>query len=153
MLIKAGCTLWGLLWSVAVFGQWTTEMLSQPRWDVAIGIVHEKALIAGGSTTSGGSVIASNRVDIFNFANGSKSTAQLSEARANALPFTLGSKVFFCGGTRPGFSPSNRVDVYDDATDSWRTAQLAQSRTPMAGIAWEGRIPVSYTHLTLPTKA
>jgi len=56
---------------------------------------HIKTQFAGGS----GITPNSDRVDIFDTATGLWSLAKLSSPRSNAAATTLGTKVFFAGGT------------------------------------------------------
>ena len=83
-----------------------------------------KAFFAGGETISFSN---SARVDIYNTATNTWSTANLSQARYNLSATSAGGKAFFAGGYT-GSGVSKRVDIYNAVTNTWSTASLSQAR-------------------------
>jgi hypothetical protein len=118
-------------------GQWSTGTLSAARFGYAVARVGTRVLFAGGYTcattapTSCDDQTPFATVDIYDASSGTWSTASLSEARSAAATATLGSRVFFAGGT-VGALPSATVDVYDAATGQWSTASLSEPRWAIA---------------------
>jgi len=106
---------------------WKTFDNPYDRYGYALGAVANKAFFAGGRS-SGTSV---KKVDIYDFATETWNTSdQLSEARTEAAPVTVGQKLFFIGGAIniSANELSNKVDVYDAATNTWSSFQLSQAR-------------------------
>lgn len=80
-----------------------------------------KILFAGGYTTS-----LSSRVDIYDIAAHSWSTAELSQARYAIAAIASGTKIFFAGGEiSDGTLPVSTVDIYDAATNTWTATSLS----------------------------
>ncbi len=63
-------------------------------------------------------------------AQGTWSTAQLSEARFGLAAASSGNFAIFAGGTTPNsaLQMSDAVDLYNSATGKWSTAQLSAAR-------------------------
>ena len=56
-------------------------------------------------------------------------TVTLSQARSDLSAASVGTKVFFAGGTVGGSAGvSNVVDIYDNNTNTWTTATLSTAR-------------------------
>ena len=98
--------------------------LSQTRHGVAVASAGNKILFAGGLSPN---LVATNRVDIYDIATQTWTTAQLSVGRRWMASVATGNKVFFAGGTSDpsGGNPLNIVDIYDVATNTWSTASLS----------------------------
>lgn len=124
-------------------GEWNTARLSESRSEMAAAVVGTKVLFAGGGKYDSwdGWWALSKRVDIYDFATNSWSTAELSEARRNLCALTVGDKVYFAGGYDAG-DLSNRIDIYDNANSSnqWSTASLRDVRGPLAGVVIDNNI-------------
>ena len=115
-------------------------MLSDPRKVSVMAAVGNKIIFAGGvPVPSGPGPNFSSTVNIYDITNNSWSTSSLSQARTGITVATMGSKVFFAGGT--GFLPSNsigltsRVDVYDVATDTWSVMEMPHADGLLASLA------------------
>ena len=104
-------------------------MLNNPRKVSAVAAVGNKILFAGGiPVPSGPGPNFSATVDIYDITTNSWSKASLSQARSGMTVATMGSKVFFAGGT--GILPSgsvgltSRIDIYDAITDLWSVMEM-----------------------------
>ena len=98
--------------------------LSEPRAGMVVASAGNKILFAGGYST--GSV--STRVDIFDFAANTWSTAELSSQRRGIAAVAAGNKIFFAGGVDEddyGWR-STDVDIYDVATDTWSLSNMSK---------------------------
>jgi len=62
-------------------------------------------------------------------ANAQWTTANLSVARSGLSATTIGTKVFFAGGTDASNVQSSVVDIYDNSTGLWTTANLSVARS------------------------
>lgn len=131
---------------------WTTATLSVGRCCLAAASVGTIALFAGGGTSANKCKINCNEngahsgvVDLYNSADGTWSTATLSEARSFPASATHGTKAFFGGGDiTPMPLESKRVDIYDSATGAWSTTDFpSQEKTLMAAAA-SGRAVLFY---------
>ena len=119
--------------------------LSQSRWGVAVAAAGNKIVFAGGWIDNGNSTPSSARVDIYDIATASWTTAQLTEGRFGIGVAVLGNKIFFGGGGRQqdnGWGAwqysglgSSVVDIFDVANNSWSTAQLSSPRVPVGASA------------------
>ena len=99
--------------------------LSEARAAVSVASAGNKILFAGGDGPSypmGGS----SRVDIYNIATQSWSTAELSVGRYEIAATANGNKIFFAGGeTGDGTWTTNAVDIYDVTTNTWTVDHLS----------------------------
>merc|ERR1712000_103415 len=75
-------------------------------------------MFGGGATLSGGTLSASNVVDIYDSATNAWTTAQLSVARGDFAATSVGTKAMFGGGYNISSLDSNVVDIYDSSTPS-----------------------------------
>ncbi|MEO8147795.1 MAG: T9SS type A sorting domain-containing protein [Bacteroidia bacterium] len=112
----------------------TTAILSQARTGMAVGVAGNKVVFAGGETgnISSGIYLSSNKVDIYNNATGTWSTALLSSKRGQIAVGVVGTKILFAGGLNSNGYYSKVVDIYDAATNTWSTANMSE---PKYGIA------------------
>jgi hypothetical protein len=102
--------------------------LSQARMDMVTATAGTKILFAGG-LVAGNNI--STRVDIYDFAANTWSTAELSIARHGMTAVTIGNKIFFAGGYADIISDIisfKRVDIYDAVTNTWSIAELSEAR-------------------------
>jgi len=104
---------------------WNTQTLSEARAGMAVAVVGDLAIFAGGQN---GNLTVSDRVDIFNAQTGAWSTSTLSEARAFCTATSVGGKVLIAGGVTNNNLQSDRVDIFDPTTGSWTTASLSEGR-------------------------
>jgi len=95
--------------------------LPEPRDGMVVASAGNKILFAGGYST--GSV--STRVDIFDFAANTWSTAELSSKRRRIAAVAAGNKIFFAGGINDYGWTSTDVDIYDVATDTWSLSNMS----------------------------
>ena len=96
--------------------------LSEPRAGMAVASAGNKILFAGGYSTGG----ESTRVDVFDFAANTWSSAELSSQRRGIAAVAAGNKIFFAGGENSGgdFMYTD-VDIYDIATDTWSLSHMS----------------------------
>jgi len=114
--------------------------LSQPRVALSAVSVGSKVLFAGGANPSidpntfgltGFEVFS--RVDIYDTATNTWSTAELSDPRAGMAHAVLGDKAYFAGGDKGNGVVSDVVDIYDATTDTWTTETLSVARSFYGG--------------------
>ncbi len=88
---------------------------------MAVASAGNKILFAGGYSTGG----LSTRVDVFDFAANTWSSAELSSQRRRIAAVAAGNKIFFAGGENGGgdFLYTD-VDIYDIATDTWSLSHM-----------------------------
>ncbi len=115
----------------------TTASLSQARHNMAVAVIGSKVIFAGGETGSivNGKYVSSNKVDIYDDATGTWSTALLSVKREQIAVAIVGSKVLFAGGLNnsgTGGQYSNRVDIYDAVANTWSIANMSEGKYGIA---------------------
>jgi kelch-like protein 20 len=118
---------------------WSTTALSEARNGMSAIAAGNKVFFAGGYREYQGfddlPFDFSTRVDIYDIATNTWSTAELKEARSGMTTATAGNKVLFAGGYHVTNSASaepvisNKVDVYDVSTNSWSTTSLDEARS------------------------
>jgi hypothetical protein len=119
-------------------GQWSTDVLSQPRAFIASAVNGNLAFFAGGWVKTN---TVSDVVDIYNSDTDTWSTAILSVARAQAAGASVGNKVLFGGGGLQGsFKPTDVVDIYDVQMNEWSTASLSVSRGELLAETIEDKV-------------
>ena len=92
--------------------------LSQAGSFMAVASAGNKILFAGGGSTG-------TRVDIFDFAANTWSTAELSSKRHGIAAVGARNKIFFAGGIDEYGWSSTDVDIYDVATDTWSLSNMS----------------------------
>ncbi len=109
--------------------------LSEARSGMAAAAAGTKVLFAGAAFSGAGiNGYGSSRVDIYDAATGTWSTARLSVARSAIAAIAAGGKVFFAGGRLHGGGTGtpdlnfSTVDIYDTATGTWSVASLSEPR-------------------------
>ncbi|HLO39061.1 MAG TPA: hypothetical protein VK173_11235, partial [Lacibacter sp.] len=114
--------------------------LNDPRKISVVAAVGNKIIFAGGSSVpSGPGPSFSSTVDIYDITTNTWSAASLSQARSGITVATIGTKVFFAGGT--GMLPSgsvgltSRVDIYDAATGTWATMEMPHADGLLSSLA------------------
>lgn len=121
-------------------GLWTAKTVSQARAVSGVGVAAGKAVFAGGIKAINQNTyqpVTSNKVDIYNYATNTFSSATLSTTRSEIATASIGSKIIFAGGVKNYNSfgepiVSNVADIYDAATGTWSTATLSVARTGIA---------------------
>ena len=102
--------------------------LSLVRRDITVAAAENKILFAGGYLSSHDF----SRVDIYDVATNTWSTAELSLARGWLGAVTAGNKIFFAGGIDgDGYSHDN-VDIYDVSTNIWTVSHLGREADGLA---------------------
>jgi hypothetical protein len=121
--------------------QWETPMhLSCPRTSMGSAVAGNLAFFAGGGDAD--NVVMSDRVDIYDFINGTWNTDTLSQARSFPGITVAQNKVIIAGGSLANGVPTGRVDIYDLITGDWSTAELSVARgffsqsTTVCGLAY-----------------
>jgi len=121
---------------------WSTASLSEARNGLSAIAAGNKVFFAGGyrkfDSIDDGPYDFSTRVDIYDIATNTWSTAELKEARSGMAVAAAGNKVFFAGGhyindpmTGQG-GMSKLVDVYDLSSNTWTTTTLSEPRNNIA---------------------
>jgi hypothetical protein len=95
--------------------------LSEPRAGMVVASAGNKILFAGGNSTGG----VSTRVDVFDFAANTWSSAELSSKRYSMAAVGAGNKIFFAGGVDKYGWSSTDVDIYDVATNTWSLSHMS----------------------------
>ena len=109
--------------------------LSEKRSAMSIASAGNKILFAGGDKEflTFPPQDVTNRVDIYDIATNSWSTASLSVGRFNMATIAVGTKLFFGGGEQGNGQPVvSNIDIYDAATNSWSVAHLSIPGTDIA---------------------
>ncbi|MEO5945177.1 MAG: hypothetical protein ABIP79_00060 [Chitinophagaceae bacterium] len=117
--------------------------LSQSRTVSTVATANGKILFAGGLAPATGTPAPpgpnySSRVDIFDIASGTWSTAELSMPRSDITSISLGNNIYFAGGSNRG--PTTRVDVYDSSRDLWTTMEMRQPGSKLASLAFGNKL-------------
>ncbi len=111
--------------------------LSKPRTNSAVASAGNKIVFAGGISSDEPN--GSSRVDIYDIAANTWSTAELSVARYGITAISAGNKIFFAGGASGDgfdfFFTYSNVDIYDVSTNTWSLAFLSDSKTDLAAAA------------------
>jgi hypothetical protein len=109
--------------------------LSLERGDVVAVAAGGKIIFAGGVIDTGWGILGfvpQTRVDIFDTATLTRTTAELSLPRWGVGAAAVGNKVFFAGGYSAYEVGSDRVDIYDVVANTWSIATLSQARAEIA---------------------
>lgn len=110
------------------------DALLEPRAELVAVSIGSTALFAGGSWTA-----VTERVELYDAASGTWSSAVLGERRARLAAAVVGSRAYFGGGGQPNiifqFQASPTVDVYDAASGTWSSDQLSEGRWSLAAAA------------------
>lgn len=114
--------------------------LNDPRKLSVAAAVGNKIIFAGGIPVPvGPGPNFSATVDIYDATTNSWSTASLSQPRSGMTVATMGTKVFFAGGT--GMLPSgrvgltSRVDIYDAVANTWSTMEMPHADGLLSSLA------------------
>lgn len=102
-------------------GVWTRYTLSAKREDMAVAVIGNKIIFAGGVGAMGGT----NKVDIYDAATNLWTTGNLSVARYAMQSTVVGDQAFFAGGVGGG----NTIEVYNAATNTWSTLTIPTTVT------------------------
>ncbi|MDQ6755920.1 MAG: hypothetical protein M3004_03205 [Bacteroidota bacterium] len=124
---------------------WSTAELSQARFGMAVTVLGNKIFFAGGYITSGTqppyNIYGTSRVDVFDVATNTWSTAELSTPRGDIGTGIIGNKIYFAGGgLDPYFDRSNKMDIYDASTNTWSTGLLTGDRIVSSAISINSQI-------------
>jgi hypothetical protein len=111
---------------------WSVAHLSKARESIAAVVIGNKVIFAGGTYfTKRPSVPipvgnASDVVDIYDASTDSWSVAKLSVPRTYISAVTIGTDVYFAGGSGYGNTQNlNVVDVFNGNSNTWSTSTLA----------------------------
>lgn len=103
-------------------GLWTKTTLSIKRESMAVAVVGNEIIFAGGATNNGGTV---KNVDIYDVSTDTWTTTNLPTARYGLKTAVVGTNAYFAGGLFD--VTENEVDVYNTVSDSWSTIYLPVS--------------------------
>ena len=103
-------------------GTWTKTTLSIKRENMAVAVVGDEIIFAGGVTTNGSVV---KNVDIYDASTNTWSTTNLPTARYGMKSVVVGTNAYFAGGAFD--ITENEVDVYNTVANSWSTIYLPVS--------------------------
>ncbi len=122
---------------------WSTAELSVPRWQMATVTAGNKIFFAGGGYyDNSDNGFSYNTVDIYDNTTNQWTTTSLSSRRKDLAAATVGSKVFFAGGSTDDFldSISNRIDIYDLITNTWSLAALSEPKAGLAAVTSNNKV-------------
>jgi hypothetical protein len=102
-------------------GVWTRYTLSAKREDMAVAVIGNKIIFAGGWGVAG----PTNKVDIYDAATNVWTTGNLSLARYAMQSTVIGDQAFFAGGVGGG----NTIEVYNATMNSWSTISIPTTVT------------------------
>jgi hypothetical protein len=119
--------------NIKIYDVATKTMISTPikpeRTGMAIAAAGGKIFFAAGAeyVTLSNSDYGNftSRVDIYDIAANTWTSANLSEARADCKAAVAGNKIFFAGGLNDKIRFSDKVDIYDLQTNTWSGTILA----------------------------
>ncbi|MFN0213584.1 MAG: kelch repeat-containing protein [Saprospiraceae bacterium] len=132
-LTKKHLMLFMMLFSVPVFGQWTTTALSEGKAQMGAVSYGTKVWFGGGGIDTG----ATSQVEIYDLATEEWSMKQLSIPRLFPAAGAVGGKVFFAGGINFGiFEHYSRVDIFDTLSQTWTTAELSSPKFDVAAVSY-----------------
>lgn len=102
-------------------GTWTKTTLSQKREDLAVAVVGNKIVFAGGSSNIG----TVKNVDVYDVSTDTWTTSMLPTARYAMKSAVVGTNAYFAGGA---YDPlENEVDIYNTVTNTWSTIYMPVS--------------------------
>jgi hypothetical protein len=120
----------------ASINTWSTASLSEARGGLSAIAAGNKVFFAGGykkyESLGDGPYDFSTRVDIYDIATNTWSTAELKEARSGMAVAAARNKIFFAGGYNDNGESFKLVDVYDLSSNTWTTAPLSEARSDIA---------------------
>jgi N-acetylneuraminic acid mutarotase len=102
---------------------------------MAVGAAGGKILFAGGYSAT--DINGTSRVDIYDIARNTWSTAELSQPRYDITAVAAGNKILFAGGGHGTNLPGGNqnpvgktvVDIYDASTNTWSVTVLSEARS------------------------
>jgi hypothetical protein len=108
---------------------WSTAELSQARFGMAVAVLGNKIFFAGGFYFNSVNTIeySSLRIDIYDAATNTWSTAELSKGRYSIAAVAAGNKVVFAGGVADDYF-QDIVDIYDVSTNTWSAGRLSEPK-------------------------
>lgn len=101
---------------------WSVASLSQKRESMAVAVVGNKILFAGGYNYISG---ASKIVDIYDAVTGAWTTTSMSAAHYGMSVAVVGSKAYFAGGVEA----NNTIEVYDINAGTWSSITMPLNLT------------------------
>jgi hypothetical protein len=110
---------------------WSVAHLSKSRESISAVVIGNKVIFAGGTYFTKSSLVpnpvsnASDVVDIYDAFTDSWSAAKLSVARTYISAVTIGTNVYFAGGSGGNTENLNVVDVFNSTTNTWSTSTLS----------------------------
>ncbi len=125
--------------TLTIFAQWSTLALPEARCCMSALTTTNKVYFAGGQKSQNPTVVASNKVDIFDIKTHQWTTAQLSVARAGMAAASVGSKLLFAGGDFNYATYYSNVDIYDTLTNQWTLYNLPKKCTDMAAASLKNK--------------
>lgn len=102
-------------------GIWTKTTLSQKREDLAVAVVGNKIVFAGGSSNIG----TVKNVDVYDVSTDTWTTSMLPTARYAMKSAVVGTNAYFAGGAFDAIE--NEIDIYNTVTNTWSTIYMPVS--------------------------
>ena len=119
--------------------------LSRPRGGMGVVSAGGKIFFAGGYSNLSQNEFGDSRVDIFDIATNTWSTAELSVARHGVAAVAVENKVFFAGGHTNQYGDIDivehaTVDIYDVSTNTWSVAALSEPRGYLSAVSMGNKV-------------
>jgi len=119
---------------------WSTAVLSVPRYDIATATVGYKVFFAGGY--NGDDILGKtySTVDIYDASANTWSVESMSRPVGGRAAAVLNNKIFLAGGDECSGSPCfpsfpSIIDIFDPGSYSWSTIQLSEGREGLSAVA------------------
>ncbi len=94
---------------------WSSDTLSEARWEVATAVVGDKVIFAGGTLTT----VFSNKVDIYNTTSDTWIRTEMPIHRGAMQSAVIGNTVYFVGGFSNNFDSIGYIMTYQADTGIW----------------------------------
>lgn len=142
-IVFAGGWYWDMMYSVlpantvdiydVTTGIWTKTTLSKKRENIAVAVIGDKILFAGGT----GSMGAVTNVDIYNTTTNTWTVSYMPSANDGMKSVVIGTDAFFAGGIT---GAANQIFKYNSVTGAWSTFTMPTTLTGFSMSAINGRL-------------
>lgn len=145
-IVFAGGWYWDMMYSVlpantvdiydVVTGVWTKTTLSKKRENIAVAVIGDKILFAGGT----GSMGAVTNVDMYNSTTNTWSVSYMPAAGDGMKSAVIGSDAYFGGGIT---GPGNMLYKYNSVAGTWSSITIPTSLTGFSMSVINGRLIIA----------